>query len=839
MADEPRVIASAAGVRVRGSGNTLASVAREVGDPRLFRLEGDVAICAVAFTLEGELSLAPGQTLRMENPEREWARRLVYLLGKMEFRDCAIEGAYWIDVGPTASGTWRNVRLVSGENVGSGYPLLYFRSSKLDWQGGMLDACPTPAVYTPRAMGTRRGYHHGDATNTIRSVTIRSRGHALFDDGDAHTIDLTFEACDFVTQEPGDRAVIESQVTLADLGQSRFRLVRCRRLAAGQQIPFDAIVVGGSAATITLEPGDGGMPVVHRAEDLVTRSGTGSGRLLRDMERRLRAARGTLARLTEEPGNAGSLYEVRRKLDYLDRLRAALAAADAYHPRDADAVAEALGAVEETLANAPETLRAGSAFRPLPVPFPTPPGGTARAERLPSGRVRVTTGASAIEYDPNAEGKGYAAITHESRVRGRPLFSAYAPWGGPAPRYLAPTDSARMSWELPWQTKIVQAEGAIVGFTSEVRGPRYGARVSFIFFADLPDLILYHAESLQPPGTPLPFRARFAAFARDDVAAYNGMRFWNDDPAGFAAWGDAGAEQIHASDGTEGVFVTSQGNRWYRPSLTRGLIAAQRNGANDWKQNPPCGWIVRRRDCEAVYTNRSGPGGYYSHVVELHNPSRTDPEDLAHQLLWFEGTGLGCWENLFALEEAFNSPCRLAPLTLRQGVSRLAVELLETDGRARPVEIAVLPRAFGGLETERPIYRGDRTVLLLRDVPARGRVPLGTLPVRLGAGLTSPPDPLPGAGRGRIQPDSSSPLPAPGRGARGERSTRLHFTVESSLPGPLRDVTLHLPIQDAGAIRSVRHGEAPVTNWSLEGGELIYTATVAPGRTEITIDAGG
>ena len=62
--------------------------------------------------------------------------------------------------------------------------------------------------------------------------------------------------------------------------------------------------------------------------------------------------------------------------------------------------------------------------------------------------------------------------------------------------------------------------------------------------------------------------------------------------------------------------------------------------------------------------------------------------------------------------------------------------------------------------------------------------------------------------------------------------------VESSLQAPLTDVTLHLPI-DTGTIRAVRHGDRPITNWSLDDGELIYTATVAPGRTEITIDAGG
>src|SRR5262249_12451798 len=125
-----RAVGAPGTVTVMGEQNTLASIAADVGDPKLFRLEGKRAIGAGAFTLRGGLTMGPGESLVMENPEGMWARRFVYLLGgPMDFRDCAIEGAYWIHVGPEARGTWRDVRLVSGANTTSGYPLLYFESS--------------------------------------------------------------------------------------------------------------------------------------------------------------------------------------------------------------------------------------------------------------------------------------------------------------------------------------------------------------------------------------------------------------------------------------------------------------------------------------------------------------------------------------------------------------------------------------------------------------------------------------------------------------------------------------------------------------------------------------
>jgi hypothetical protein len=791
---EKRVFASESAVLVRGQGNTLASIAREVNDPSLFRLEGKTAICSVAFTLEGELSMGPGEVLRMENPQKEWARRFVYLLGAMQFRECAIEGAFWIDIGPTAAGQWRDVRLVSGDNGDSGYPLVWFRSSKLDWQGGLIDAHPEPGIFTRRAIATRAGYYPGDVHNTLRGLTIRCREYALYDGGDRYQIDLTFERCDFVTPFPEDRAILASTVTLTDLGRSYFRLIGCRRLADSKPVPFDDIEVQGSAGVIEIEGAD---PAVHRVAHLTPLRGPEAGSLLPNLERRMRQAHSRLERLAENPRLAGSLDDPRRRLAYLSKVAAVLEKAEAYHPRDEAAVEAALTTVEETFETAPETLKPGSPYHPRPTPFPASLPGAAHVQSLSGGRVRVTSEAVTLLYDPNEGGQGYAAITDESRIRGRKLMGAYAPWGGPSPRHLSPTDSARMSWELAWHTGIAQAEGPVVGFTSEMPGPRRRARVSFIFFAELPDVILYHIESLQTEQPPMPLRARFAAYSRPSEHTYNGMRFWNDDRDGVVAYGDAGTERLFLSDPGDGVFVTSAGNRWYRPHLTRGVLAAQWNGANDWRRNPPCGWIVRRRDCEAVYTNC---GGYYAQVFELYNPSRTDPDDLSHDLLWFEGGGLGCWENIFALDAAFNDPCRLAPLALRPG-QPLNVDLVEAAGLSRPVEITILPRAFTGLQTDRPIYRGDCAALLLRNVEAHQRVHLGHLPISLRET---------GAGR---------------------------FVVTSALPAPLRQVEFHLPVR-GDAVRAVRCGDQHIETWSRVGDEIIFSATAPPGETTLIVETG-
>src|SRR5262249_20051698 len=152
--------------------------------------------------------------------------------------------------------------------------------------------------------------------------------------------------------------------------------------------------------------------------------GPGAGSLLPNLERRMRQARSRLEHLAENSRLAGSLDEPRRRLAYLSKVDAALERADGYHARDEAAVEEALAVVEETLETAPETLKPGSPYCPRPTPFPAPVPGAAHVQSLPAGRVRVTTGASTIFYDPNEGGKGYAAITDESRIRGRKLMGA-------------------------------------------------------------------------------------------------------------------------------------------------------------------------------------------------------------------------------------------------------------------------------------------------------------------------------------------------------------------------------------------------------------------------------
>jgi hypothetical protein len=178
-------------------------------------------------------------------------------------------------------------------------------------------------------------------------------------------------------------------------------------------------------------------------------------------------------------------------------------------------------------------------------------------------------------------------------------------------------------------------------------------------------------------------------------------------------------------------------------------------------------------------------------VVQLSKPGRT-----RYQLLWFEGGGLRCWENIFDLDEAFNRPCEVA-LRLEHG-RPLRVEAVETAGLQRSVEIVILPQVFNALETDLPVFRGDSTIALLRDVDPGSRREVGALPVMLSRGE---------AGRFEIRSDLAAPLPG----------------VEIRLSG-------------VGEAARIRYGGEVIEAVEPFEGGVAYRAQVAPGRTEILVE---
>ncbi|HUT75545.1 MAG TPA: hypothetical protein VM221_12020 [Armatimonadota bacterium] len=770
---------------VDGSGNTLASIAGDLANPTAFSFADGRAVCAVALWLKGQLTMCAGESLVMENPQDEWARRELYLLGQMDFDDCEISGAYWVVVGPSASGVWRNVRIVSGRNADSGYPLLYYNSSDVRWEGGLLDAHPAPDVFTSTAISCRGGYYPASVTNTIQNITIRSRDGA-FDDPSSSgvNVDLTFENCVFQTSG-GDHAHIVSGVNASDRGRTRVVLHNCRRIKDGRPVAFEGIAVHGSTGQI-LEMTDG-IERLHVATNLIAIADDPPAGVWHHLSR-LPALRHRVAELGKDARLRGSVYMPNYWLDCLGRIRTAIGSNGRYGPGDAGLVERLMDLAENALDHVPLTVQTGTPYRPRPARLEPPPPDRAHLAVMPDGRVRVDSYDSVLFYSPGGPGS-FARLTEDSTIRERRVFDAYPKLGGPSLRTLAPSDSALMLWELPWEAQIVQNNSPIVGFKATLKNaPAHGAAVTHIFFHDLPDVILYDVASVQRGQPPESARVRFAAYATPRHKSYNGMRFWSDDPQGVAAQTSDHRETIVPGEPEHGLFVSREGNFWMYPHLTRGALIAQWNGYNDWRRYPPAGYVIRKDECAAIYLNATD---YYAQVVELHKPQQT-----RYQLLWFEGGGLRCWENIFDLDDAFNHPCSIA-LRLEEGKS-VRVEAEETAGLNRNVEIVVLSRVFNALSSDLAVFRGDSTIMLLRDVKAGSRRLLGTLPVTLS----------------RLAP--------------------ARFEIRNDLNQPLEQVEIRLP--GAQGVARIRHGDQLVKVMERGRDALTYHAQIAPGCTEIMVE---
>jgi hypothetical protein len=726
------VLGSAYSGAIRGESNTLRSLAENLNRPDVLRMEGaHTLLCMVSVSLQGQLEMGPQDRLVTAHPH--WGRRFVNLSGQCQWRDCAVEGANWVDAGNSVTGFWNNVTIRAGET--RGYPVVWFRSRELTWDGGLVDCFPKDATPAPVGLGTRGGYSPGPFQNTLRNVTFRVATDLIEDKfaGHRHDLELTLERC--IIETTGKHtARIVTEVNATDACASVITLRDCIRRHNGKDAPASTMLrrgevrVLGTASRVRFV--ENGQLVAEVRRKDATEARLEPGNLRKTLEDALQELGPRVQALSAQARLRGTLCYARTQLDDLNVMREGLAATGRYAAADKRKVEAALAQARDTLRHAEATLRPGSPFAPKAAPLDRIAPGEATLTRREDGCLVARTAQSVWVYTPNESGKRYATFLPESQVRGRPILGgAHPEYGGPSVRNIAPADSGTMLWEFPWQARITQARGPLVGFETTLRtGPEYGCRATWVFFHDLPEVILCNVRGFQPrlPGKPLQNNVvRVQAYALSN-GDYNGIRLWNQDPNVAPRDPKALRPGMAPADAYEPEYGFFCGESpWYVIGPSRGLLLAQWNGRNDWRRSPPCGFLFRAEQMSWPWV---GTGGYYTlgGHAERKEPAR-DEDDLNTQVLWFEGAGLKCWENLYNLEAAFSRPCQ--PLLDLTEPGRAALKLWERAGIARQIEIVTLPAAYGAAQSDRTWYRGDVCVTLLRDVAAGGEVAVGTLPV--------------------------------------------------------------------------------------------------------------
>lgn len=712
---------------IYGQGNTVRSMAAAGSD--LLQLADDRRLtCRVGLTIYGQLVMEPGDELVL--PESEFPKRSIYVLGECQWRDCTVDGVFWLDVGRDAKGTWRNVNIRAGDS--GGYPVVYFRSPALSWDGGGVDCFPRAGTPARICIGTRAGYYPGPFTNTVRHVTFRCHQVLIHDwPKQRHDIELTLDGC--IIETTGDAtAQIVSGVRVADGCSSLFVLKDCIRRHDGVDAPASAMMqrgevqLAGSGCIVRfVEAGK----VTEAKADGLRKAAMTEGNFLSRFTAELTELEAKLDTMSADERLRGTLSFARARLGDLSVMREAMADVGHYGKADTRWAQGLMADINDTLANAPLALTLGSSHNPAPQHPEPPPQGNVTIEDVGDGRLRVRSGASEWIYFRNPKGTQYATFLPESSVRGRPIAGgAYPPFGGPSVRYVQPGGSARMMWEYAWQTRIRKAEGAIAGFEAELAASeQYRVRATWVFFNDLPEAIMCNAQLIpvKDPGPPYPANTlRLQSYLRGDHGRYNGIRLWNDDPTGVRLDYAPNREHLEDNEPEHGFFF-GECPCWYYTTLRRGLVVCQFNGYNDWAANPPCGYVVRAQDCEATWT--SGSGGL-SVVAQLKRMTDArDTDGLNHQALWFEGAGLKCWDNVLNLDDGFNHPCE--PLLDLASPGRPRLLLWERAGISRNAEIVVLPRPYAALESSVDWFRGDVCVTLLRDVAANSETDVGVLPI--------------------------------------------------------------------------------------------------------------
>lgn len=719
---------------IKGDGNTLRSMAKDVNDPAILNLTDEHTLhCTVSPYIYGQLILKPQDRLVISHPN--WGRRFVFVYGDARWQDCTVEGAVWIDAGNSSTGYWKNVTIQAGDT--KGYPLVWFRSQKLQWDGGYVNCFPKEGPPAAVCLGTRGGYIPGSFQNTIRNVTFHVAKNLLDDRFAAqrHNVDLTLERC-IIETTGKNTANIVVHVNAVDGCTSLITLKDCIRRHNGVDAPASSMIqrgevqVLGTAGKVRFVENGKVVAEVTLQDAKAVRMQPGN--LLKTLKEAMDEIGPRLATLSADARLRGTLCYARARFDDLQVMRKGLEYIGRYGPADKKAVDEALAQIRDTLRYAPETIKTGSPFHPTPASLDMPPSGEATIEEREDGKLVVRTFQSEWVYTRNADGKHYATFLPESHVRGRPILGgAHREYGGPSVRYVYPGDSGTMLWEFPWQTRVSKPRGRIVAFeTALMTSKDYGARATWVFFHDLPEVILCNARSFQPrkPGEPLKnSMVKMQAYARPELKQYNGMRMWNADPRAPVNRNAEVRTNVTSSDTLEPIygFFYSE-SPWAITSVSKGLLVAQYNGRNDWRRNPPCGFIVRADQLQPSWV---ATGGYFTMGTQaMRKEPPRDEDDLNTQVLWFEGAGLKCWENIYNLEAAFSKPCQ--PLLDLTVPDKAVLKLWERAGLSRYCEMVVLPAPYAAMQSDREWYRGDVCVTLLRDVSAGSETPVGTLPVK-------------------------------------------------------------------------------------------------------------
>ncbi|MFH1743085.1 MAG: hypothetical protein ABIH23_29110, partial [bacterium] len=419
---------------------TLAKLSSAVADPHLMKYEDGVATIYGAFEMSGktaEMVIGPGETLRMRHvpvppgqqppPQQVIDRRMFLTEGRVTWKDCTVEGFYWISVDPSVAGVWENVKFRVADDHNDQYEPIEFGTSYLSWRGGEVDARNCTKTLLPTAPWTKF-----DVETTIEGVRFLSGGMIL---GPLPLVktscDYTFSDCVFDSPLLGEQGsprpfTIESHAS--DLGVLHVKLIN-PTFVQGQSVDANNIarVIGSTAKVVCVHDGQE-TQYVDESPGLHAIEGSDSFERLSQDATALRE-RFTSPDLAKD---FGSLFWPLERLWIVECGASFARSAKRYSDRDMQRWTELYSEVKEILDELPDLWRPGSRYCPTPVPFPLGDptlSQTATAQRRPDGTVDLRTSDSHLIYDPHGGEHKFASFTAESKIRGRPLMDVFPAYG--------------------------------------------------------------------------------------------------------------------------------------------------------------------------------------------------------------------------------------------------------------------------------------------------------------------------------------------------------------------------------------------------------------------------
>jgi hypothetical protein len=267
--DSQRASASATKVWIQAGRFTLPELAEKVDRADALRYENGVATLHGALELSGptaELVIGPGETLRMchvpvpegedPQPQQVLDRRIFLTEGKVDWRDCTIEGFYWIGVNPAVRGQWENVKFAIAPDHDDLYPLFYLGSSFLSWQGGRVEGAQSTHLMAPGGPWMRR-----DVEMRMEKVHFVTGGGLIFPVPiRSISAQFAFRDCTFqrlVANDSVSLPYFHVEASAADLGSFAVRLTRPTfQGMKGKDLKVEgngpSMVVRGSTAQLAL-----------------------------------------------------------------------------------------------------------------------------------------------------------------------------------------------------------------------------------------------------------------------------------------------------------------------------------------------------------------------------------------------------------------------------------------------------------------------------------------------------------------------------------------------------------------------------------------------------------